>query len=528
MNGGVAAEAGARVQTQVDIDLWAAISLCVMLGLLFINSTRVTIAGDTYFTLHDDVMISMTYARNLAEGHGLVWTPGEPPLEGFTNPLWTLYMALLHVLTPGDQWAPPLVALSGMAGLVVGLLGVDALTRRLGASPAGRLFALLTAATLYAPAFWSIHGFEVSMLIALDVWMLAIALDRRRRDMRAAVLLGLLGSAALLLRLDSLLMSGAIIALRLLRRDWRGVREVALAGAMIGAVGAAMFAVRHAYYGEWLPNTAYLKLSSMPVLDRLWTGLSTDYHAAIRWLPIGVAALVPLVLRRGRSAELTLNVVAVLAVVALQFAYAAYVGGDAWEWSRFPNRYLSIMSFGLCACAGVGVGLLVERVWAPRASRRLVALGAAIAVFAWTSAAHWGATIAGAGFQWAEEKALVRSGLAIRDQAPPGFSYALTWAGAIPYYAEGRRPIDLLGKMDAVIARMEPAGVFKPGHNKYDLDHSLGALRPDALLQTPVAIEGELERKMRAWGYRPTEGGWWIREDAQDKVDPALLAHNFN
>jgi hypothetical protein len=59
--------------------------------------TSVAIDGHRYFCLLDDSMISMRYAANLAHGHGLVWNPGAPPVEGYTNPLWLLYMALLHM-----------------------------------------------------------------------------------------------------------------------------------------------------------------------------------------------------------------------------------------------------------------------------------------------------------------------------------------------------------------------------------------------------------------------------------------------
>ena len=42
-------------------------------------------------------MISMRYAKHLAQGHGLAWNIGEAPVEGFTNLGWTLYMAFLHL-----------------------------------------------------------------------------------------------------------------------------------------------------------------------------------------------------------------------------------------------------------------------------------------------------------------------------------------------------------------------------------------------------------------------------------------------
>lgn len=511
----------------VSIELMIAVGLCVVLGLIFIGSTTTIVDGKTYFTLHDDVMISMTYARNLAEGHGLVWSPGEAPLEGFTNPLWTLYLSFLHLISPVDRWAPALVALSGIGGLVAGVFGVDALARRLNANDSGRLFALVSAATLYAPAFWSVHGFEISFLIAVNTWMIVVALDPTERRIRTALILGALGSLALLTRLDSIVLTGGIIALRLLRFDRRVFVELAIAGAMIIAVGVVLFVARYAYFGDWLPNTAYLKLSNMPMWERLRAGLAADYHAAIRWAPLGLLALAPVfVLWRGALRPL-LNYLSVLAVVALQFVYSAYVGGDAWEWSGFPNRYLSLVAFPLCTCAGIGVGMLLEKFTATRAMPRSIAAVVALAAFAWTSLGDWTDTAQGNGFQWSEEKSLVRAGLAIREGASEDFSYAITWAGMLPYQAKGRHPVDLLGKMDAVIARMEPAaGGFKPGHNKYDLDHSIGVRRPDAMLH--IMDVPNLAEKMTGWGYIQTPGGWWILKSSLSKVDPALLDMNFD
>src|SRR5436305_1204757 len=65
---------------------------------LFIYRTSFVVRGERYFSLFDDAMISMRYARNLAHGYGLVWNPGGERVEGFTNPLWVVYMAAIHVL----------------------------------------------------------------------------------------------------------------------------------------------------------------------------------------------------------------------------------------------------------------------------------------------------------------------------------------------------------------------------------------------------------------------------------------------
>src|SRR5689334_7581054 len=63
----------------------------------FILGTSFVVQSERYFTLVDDAMISMRYARHLAQGYGFVWNIGEMPVEGFTNPGWTLVMALFHL-----------------------------------------------------------------------------------------------------------------------------------------------------------------------------------------------------------------------------------------------------------------------------------------------------------------------------------------------------------------------------------------------------------------------------------------------
>ena len=40
--------------------------------------------------LIDDAGISFAYARNFANGAGIVSQPGKVPVEGFSNPLWAL------------------------------------------------------------------------------------------------------------------------------------------------------------------------------------------------------------------------------------------------------------------------------------------------------------------------------------------------------------------------------------------------------------------------------------------------------
>ena len=63
--------------------------------------------------LTDDAFISFRYVRNLLEGHGLVFNPGEY-VEGYTNFLWILELvALWGPLRPAPGAGGP-VALGGL------------------------------------------------------------------------------------------------------------------------------------------------------------------------------------------------------------------------------------------------------------------------------------------------------------------------------------------------------------------------------------------------------------------------------
>src|SRR6185436_5794749 len=77
---------------------WICMALACLFYLGFIWKNSFLVNGVRFFSLFDDAMISMRYAKNLADGFGLRWNPGAAPVEGYTNFLWTLYMAAIHLL----------------------------------------------------------------------------------------------------------------------------------------------------------------------------------------------------------------------------------------------------------------------------------------------------------------------------------------------------------------------------------------------------------------------------------------------
>ncbi len=81
----------------------------------------VWLASVSWF-LTDDAFISFRYVRNLLEGHGLVFNPGER-VEGYSNFLWVLELAAIwRVLGVAPEDATPWLSVACTAGTVGAML----------------------------------------------------------------------------------------------------------------------------------------------------------------------------------------------------------------------------------------------------------------------------------------------------------------------------------------------------------------------------------------------------------------------
>src|SRR5204863_9503280 len=105
-----------------------AVALAVWSGRLLYRSSFV-VSGTRYFSLFDDAMISMVYAKNFVLGYGLNWARFGPPVEGFTHPLWTFAMIPVNALPLPLPVRALVVQLASLGLLVANLFAVRALVR---------------------------------------------------------------------------------------------------------------------------------------------------------------------------------------------------------------------------------------------------------------------------------------------------------------------------------------------------------------------------------------------------------------
>lgn len=278
--------------------------------------------------LNDDAYISFRYARHLSEGHGLRFNIGEdPPVEGYTNFLWVLWMALLHRL------GLDILVWSRVSSIACGVALVAWFTLflrrelRLSSTQAGA--AGLVLATLPTITVWSTSGLE-TMPTALFVFGAFASLCRSRpRGVRA----GVLGALAALTRADGVGYVGLVGLAALLR--WSATRERELlrallrTAAIVSASLAALLLWRLSYYGDYVPNTAYLKGGfAWTRLERGWNYVALNLLTVA---PLGLCLLAGLLALAGRAAGLLGSA---LLLVLGTLGYALWVGGDFLPFGR--------------------------------------------------------------------------------------------------------------------------------------------------------------------------------------------------
>jgi hypothetical protein len=496
-----------------------------------------TPGGHRLWGVADDVYISANFARTFAHGEGLLWYPGAPRVEGFSNPTWVLLMAVFHALP--FYFNSHLGAYLGVVNaLLIGTLGVcfARTVRRLVSANvptpslvrvALAVFVAVSSAISFC--FCAAIGFETALVTLVAFAAFAEVLVRREeaRLLRVALLVAF----AVWSRLDApVVCTGAIVAtLVYVRFDRRLAAAAALCATLIGT----SFVARHAYYGEWMPNTYYLKATGWPFRPRVAQGLF------FAWVPVrlcGFLLLPAWALACRRWGRLAIGASLAIVVYALTLGYSVLNGGDiimAFGQDRFTAMGVVFLAFGLV------IAILrtdVHRALAPFAIAGLivVALGP-IWVPSPAAALHGFAAFLDLRRPALIEDLMVENWV---DQAyvlkritRPGARVALCGAGTLVYFSQ-RGGVDILGKIEPIVAHEtvpeQPPrearcwrGFPGAGHNKEDLNAVFDARKPELSVVVPprkhareyvrITYDGMLffarkKTKVVKWSMVTTEG----------------------
>ncbi|MBN1366225.1 MAG: hypothetical protein JW976_15585 [Syntrophaceae bacterium] len=482
------------------------LALYIVYAGAFIYRTSFVVDGSRYFSLFDDAMVSMRYAKNLSQGHGLVWNPRGEKIEGFSNPLWVLFMTIFHFFPISTPKISLFIQISGAIFMVLNLCLVKKISDIVsGGSIRVALSAVILTAFYLPLNFWILQGTEVSLLTVLTslvVWEAIRLIKSGGFSCRLFILLGI----GTWIRMDMIVPYLAILAFLILSSSRHRFKNLGWGLFILLAFSGLQTLARFSYYHEFLPNTYYLKMTGYPLLLRVAHGMFVFMKFIHRsnWL-LFLFPLSIFFFRRDKT------ICFLYTILLGQVTYSIWVGGDAWESFGGSNRYISIAMPLLFILFSISLDQFRVKLLGPNRDKhykpdKLISWGSA--VFFTCSLINFNVLNDSSKLKnWLlidrphfvdKNEIRVREALMIAKLTDNQAMIAVTWAGALPYFAE-RNAIDMLGKNDLKIARKNVnyltwpgtsalAG-FIPGHLKWDYEHSIGALKPDVVVQTWLDIE---------------------------------------
>jgi len=234
----------------------------------------------------EDAAILMRYSKHVAEGRGIVWNVGEPPVDGATDFLFMLAVAGLH--RAGASLQDAVRGLCFASHLLTVALIYLAIRRLHGSR---QWMAALSAAYIavgpglaYTSACFGTPFFA---LFACLTWILATLLAEGDRSPRACLLFALSGLAMGLIRPEGVLLAAFMLAAVVFMRGVRrSLGPLAWFVGVFALLGGAYFAWRWWYFGHPLPNPFYKKGG----WALHWDGLIVSVRGAARFsLPFALA-----------------------------------------------------------------------------------------------------------------------------------------------------------------------------------------------------------------------------------------------
>ena len=168
-------------------------------------------AAESWF-LCDDAFVSFRYARNLLEGHGLVFNVGER-VEGYTNFLWTLELAALWgIFGLRPEHAAPWLSAACTAATVAATLWWAARLPELKQRKLTAWMALGLLCSSATFAVWTSGGGLETRQFTLFVVLSVVCLSLYRRSRRGLTAASLSLAAAALTRPEGLLIAACCFA----------------------------------------------------------------------------------------------------------------------------------------------------------------------------------------------------------------------------------------------------------------------------------------------------------------------------
>lgn len=437
--------------------------ILALAGLAFVTVVAIAHAWPSIETTVDDAWISARYAWHFAEGHGLVYNAGEPPVEGYTNLLWVLWLALAHAV------GLPLYAAMTWGGLACAVAGLG-FALGLARTLAGRWHPTLLLAPLMlalSPHYVvsATNGIETAMFTAglLGVTWSALAARTNAGRVGAAIGLTLLGTVR---------PEGSVVAVLVsLWALWRGrgpERWVLPVTAGLGQL--LVLAWRWLTYGDIVPNTFHAKsnlgLARVFELNARYLGMDGFY-----WPVVGAALIVALLLPPRRADR---GLVAAIALTLVLVAMRVQM------WMPAARLFVPALALTVCALVAPLAAPSSRSGWRPWAAGTLLLASVGLAL------SPLGDRVRAYDRRHSvlAENPAARAARHLAAHAPDGAWLAIRDAGVVAYHASPR----------IKVAELHDRALTLPHPNGEPLDLDLVPRNPEFLVLT--------QARERAGGFR--------------------------
>lgn len=408
----------------------------------------------------EDAAMLLRYSRHLADGHGIVWNVGEPPVDGATDSLFMALVALLHRLGLSLEAAAQGLGLFAHAATV---LVVYLCARRSLDAPAPLAF-VPAAFLAVGPGLRHLtasYGTPVFALLAAVAWWAATAAARSTGERLAPAALRLAVASLLLglARPEGVFLGAFFLLAVIVYRRGEGTKALVARFLLVFlTLGLAYFLWRWHYFSHPLPNPFYRKGGGVLHPHSLRMAWRNLWDLSLPFLAVVAAGL--LARRTRRLAAFTL--LPVVAFVSL------------WVLISDETNYVMRFRYPILPVVLVGFAGVAAQFARPRS------LSADPAPDHWQGPTSWAAALVVAGglavFQHARydhlaprRMGLYEAALVLRDYSRRNYALATTEAGLLPLYSTWRA-VDAWGLNDAFIA-----------HNGGLTDEYLDRYRPEVI-----------------------------------------------
>ncbi|NTS75815.1 hypothetical protein HR060_02955 [Catenovulum sp. SM1970] len=421
-----------------------------------------------YPFISDDTLISLRYSARLLAGEGLTWTEGIP-VEGYSNLLWVLLIALLGWFGMDLVDASRVLSFAGMSTIMIAIAYWYSQKDNFKTNTFAIFISLAFLALSGPIAVWAIGGLEQPLYAACIAAALPFAyhiVESNKVEKNSIIGLSIALGLACITRPDGPLFTVACAAAFFIYGLWSKRQHIFLTSFLILPITIGFFlaqlAFRLYYYGEWVPNTALVKIA--PSSHHFLNGFNYFKDGFLSLAPFSILAVVAMVgllfSPKSRPKALIL-----LLMFVLWSSYMVFIGGDIFPAYRHHVPLMVVFAFAIAEGAKfISLQLAEDKAKWHFASILIgCSLLAPLSYLQFNEERNHKAVTER--WEW-DGKRIAETLKAAFDKEQP--LMAVTAAGCLPYWSE-LPSLDMLGLNDYYLPRNPPAD-FGKGF----LGHELG------------------------------------------------------